>query len=142
MILISHRGNINGANPDSENCPDYVFEAIRLGYDVEVDVWKVGDKWFLGHDAPEYEVDINSLPIDKIWFHAKDMESFISLFYSGAHVFYQTTEVVVVTNKGHLWYHTGHVSMYGICVLPEKNGFLVFDTSSGICSDYIERFKK
>ena len=30
MILISHRGNINGPNPEMENNPEYIQKAIRL----------------------------------------------------------------------------------------------------------------
>ena len=48
MILISHRGNINGRIPDLENSPDYIDAAIKLGYDVEVDVWFYNDSFFLG----------------------------------------------------------------------------------------------
>jgi hypothetical protein len=106
-----------------------------------VDIWKVGDEWFLGHDIPEHKFDIDSLPASKVWFHAKNMEAFVEMFYTDFNVFYQTVEPVVVTSKNHLWYHTGYVSEKGICVLPERNGFLVFDCSTGICSDYIERFK-
>ena len=38
MILISHRGNITGRIPDSENRPSYIQDTINLGYDVEIDV--------------------------------------------------------------------------------------------------------
>ena len=39
MILISHRGNINGKKPNYENKPEYIWEALRKGYHCEVDVW-------------------------------------------------------------------------------------------------------
>ena len=39
MILISHRGNINGKFKSWENEPTYIDKAISEGYDVEVDVW-------------------------------------------------------------------------------------------------------
>ena len=40
--------------------PDYVNEAILAGYDVEVDAWVVTpeNKIFLGHDEPEFEVNL------------------------------------------------------------------------------------
>jgi len=38
MKLISHRGNLFGPNPTNENNPDYILNAIELGYDVEIDV--------------------------------------------------------------------------------------------------------
>ena len=40
MLLISHRGNINGINK-MENNPNYLDKAMSLGYNVEIDVWKI-----------------------------------------------------------------------------------------------------
>ena len=55
MKLISHRGNISGPNPERENHPEYIFEVLQAGYDVEIDVWFVDNKFMLGHDEPQYE---------------------------------------------------------------------------------------
>ena len=60
MKLIAHRGNITGRNPDEENSPDYISQAIQKGYDVEVDVWLM-DGIYLGHDKPQYETSIDFL---------------------------------------------------------------------------------
>ena len=48
MILISHRGNINGRIPEKENRPQYIETTLVSGYDVEVDVWYVNGKLMLG----------------------------------------------------------------------------------------------
>ena len=56
MILISHRGNISGKNSKLENNPDYIIEAKKKGFDVEVDVWFKNNKFYLGHDYPKFEV--------------------------------------------------------------------------------------
>ena len=56
MILISHRGNINGRKPELENGQRYCAEAINAGYNVEIDVWFT-DTWWTGHDRPQYRVD-------------------------------------------------------------------------------------
>ena len=56
MILISHRGNLNGKMPQNENHPDYIDEAIHAGYDVEVDVWMIDNELFLGHDEPNIKL--------------------------------------------------------------------------------------
>jgi len=48
-MLISHRGNIDGKTL-LENQPSYIDDAIDLGYDVEIDIWYIGDKLYLGHD--------------------------------------------------------------------------------------------
>ena len=34
MILISHRGNLNGVNVKKENSVDYIEEALDQGFDV------------------------------------------------------------------------------------------------------------
>ena len=57
MILISHRGNLNGSLQWEENRPDYINNALDLGYDVEIDVWKQPDGWYLGHDEPQFLID-------------------------------------------------------------------------------------
>ena len=41
MILIAHRGNINGPRVEFENNPEYVLRAIEMGFDAEVDVWLI-----------------------------------------------------------------------------------------------------
>jgi len=37
-IFIAHRGNIGLANSKKENSPEYIDEAIKAGFDVEIDV--------------------------------------------------------------------------------------------------------
>ena len=37
MKLIAHRGNIDGPS-DEQNSPDYIDNALSLGYDAEIDV--------------------------------------------------------------------------------------------------------
>jgi hypothetical protein len=59
MILISHRGNINGKNDVRENSMFYIMEALTMGFDVEIDVWYINNEWFLGHDKPQYQINID-----------------------------------------------------------------------------------
>jgi len=56
MILISHRGNIDGKIENLENSPVYIDQSLSLGYDVEIDVWVVEGVLFLGHDKPQYDI--------------------------------------------------------------------------------------
>ena len=39
MILVSHRGNLSGPDPDKENNPTQINKTLDLGYDCEVDLW-------------------------------------------------------------------------------------------------------
>ena len=38
MKFISHRGNLDGPMKEFENHPDYINDAIKKGFDVEIDV--------------------------------------------------------------------------------------------------------
>ena len=49
MFFISHRGNVNGKNQEYENNPEYILEAIGLGFDVEVDIWLYKTKLYFSH---------------------------------------------------------------------------------------------
>ena len=53
MILISNRGNVDGVNLEKENTQSYIQQAIDLGYDVEIDVRYINNKFWLGHDSPD-----------------------------------------------------------------------------------------
>ena len=70
MKAISHRGNINSIEKDRENSPDYINEALKNGFDVEVDVRFENGKFFLGHDFNQFEIDkkflLNNYHIIKI----------------------------------------------------------------------------
>ena len=43
MVLISHRGNLEGKNIELENDPTYIDSAIEKGFDVEIDLWVDND---------------------------------------------------------------------------------------------------
>ena len=43
MRFIAHRGNVYGANKEKENRPEYIKQALALGFDVEIDVWYLND---------------------------------------------------------------------------------------------------
>ena len=47
MKFISHRGNLYGPNPKLENKPTYIIEALKMGFDVEVDVFFRNKKFCL-----------------------------------------------------------------------------------------------
>jgi hypothetical protein len=67
MILISHRGNLNGPNKNFENRPEYINYALSKGFNVEVDVKIYKNKIFLGHNKPQYKINSTFLLNKKIW---------------------------------------------------------------------------
>jgi hypothetical protein len=145
MILIAHRGNVDGPNPDRENHPDYIREAIKAGYDVEIDVWYVDGKLFLGHDNPLYDFPVDVFHSDKIWVHAKNGEAFYKLSnYTNIHTFYHTDEDWVLTTKKYIWTYPGKqlLGRNCICVLPELGFEGALEFCAGICSDYISNWRE
>lgn len=145
MILIAHRGLVDGPNKDFENRPDVIDDAIQNGYDVEVDVWYENNKWFTGHDNAQYDISMNFLFERKrhLWIHTKNEEAFIEL---NKHVmlfnfFWHDTDTYTMTSQGIPWIYPGKkLMMSGICVMPELNYDLADVVSLdclGVCSDYI-----
>ena len=72
MILISHRGNINGKS-NRENQPEYIQEALVRDFDVEVDIWYTDGEFWLGHDGPQYQIKESFLENSRLWCHSKNM---------------------------------------------------------------------
>jgi len=141
MILISHRGNINGPNIREENSPDYLNFAIKKNYDVEIDVWFHNNSFFLGHDKPQYKIEEKYLCNEKFWCHAKNIEAMEALKKINATYFWHQTDDVVLTSNGYFWTFPGKkLFSNSICVLPEKTNQKKF-SCAGICSDFIENYK-
>lgn len=141
MFLISHRGNISGKLPERENTVDYIQEALGLGYDVEVDVWKTGNEFYLGHDGPETLIKLEFLRNDKLWCHAKNMDSLAAMMSESIHCFWHQTDDVTLTSRGYLWTYPGKpLTENSICVMPELNEQPI-ENSVGVCSDFIDNYR-
>ena len=141
MYLISHRGNINGIQKDNENKPQYIDKALSSGYDVEVDVRFDNNKFFLGHDFNQYQINKDFLLNEKIWCHAKTKESLMALQEINAHYFWHQEDDYTITSKGFIWTYPGKKLLpQSICVLPENENYKNIDCL-GICSDFIQRYK-
>ena len=65
MIIISHRGNTEGESGLTANHPEAVSSLLEKGIHCEVDVWRVFDKYFLGHDEAKYKVSRKFLKNNK-----------------------------------------------------------------------------
>tara|TARA_R110002060_G_scaffold43484_4_gene54906 strand:+ start:1306 stop:1731 length:426 start_codon:yes stop_codon:yes gene_type:complete len=141
MILISHRGNIDGKNIELENKPTYINDALKKGYNVEIDVW-YKNGFYLGHDNPQYSVKPSFLFQDKIWCHAKNIEAIVEMNkYPEIHYFWHQEDDITLTSKRYIWVYPGKQPIENsIAVMPE----LYNDDISkciGICSDNIKKYK-
>lgn len=141
MILISHRGNINGRIIDHENRPDYVEDTIRLGFDVEVDVWFKDGEFYLGHDEPQYEVDYKFLINEKLWCHAKNIDAVLEMKKYVIHYFWHEEDTIALTSKNYVWAYPGKQPIKrSIAVMPELHNDDI-SQCIGVCSDYILKYK-
>ena len=141
MILISHRGNINGKLSNKENAPYYVNEALELGYNVEIDVWWYKNNFYLGHDEPMYKIELKYLQDYRLWCHAKNIEAIINMKNNNIHYFWHQKDDITLTSKNYIWAYPGKQPIKdSIAILPELYNDNV-DMCKGICSDYIKLYK-
>jgi hypothetical protein len=142
MKLIAHRGNINGPNMTDENKPQYILDAINSGYYVEIDVWKIDDKLFLGHDNPVYLItqDFFTLQVkERVYAHAKNISALKWLVENNINCFSHDKDTAVLTLQGELWTYPGNeLTPLSICVMPEwYTDIKSIENVAGICSDYV-----
>ena len=166
VVLIAHRGNTDGRNPEMENKPEYILQAIEKGFYVEIDVWLLDQgRVFLGHDEPEYEIHASFLlnNKDKIICHAKTPETLQFLCGSDLHCFFHDTDDCTLTSKKYIWTYPGkYLTLRSICVMPEwnENGIKCIkneyecigeeqgikgcagEECYGICSDFVSEIKQ
>lgn len=144
MIYISHRGNIDGKIPELENSIDYINSAIKLGFDVEIDIWMIEGVLFLGHDGPQYGITQHWLNerCTKLWIHCKNIEAVEWFSDIGAfNWFWHETDTITLTSKGFIWAYPGKQPIKdSIAVMPEIHNENILGCV-GVCSDYIKNYK-
>ena len=148
MIFISHRGNINGIDKKKENTLNYIQNAINLKYEVEIDIYFYKNNFWLGHDEPTYKINDQKLLLNnKLWIHAENIQAINKLLEIKAkkYFWHQNDDVTLTSNKL-LWTYPGkELTKNSICVMPELseyNTLKKIKNCYGICSDFIENYKK
>lgn len=142
MIKIAHRGNIYGPNKEFENNPDYLINAISLGYEVEIDLWANRGNFYLGHDEPMYGVDpfIIMDMSTSAWFHCKNFDALelMSKNFKFCKFFWHEDDDYTMTNNGYIWTYPGkRVGTNSILVDTDLTSGVDYDKIYGICSDYV-----
>jgi hypothetical protein len=145
MIFIAHRGNLNGPDPINENKPEYLRSAISKGFFIETDLWMIEDKLYLGHDNPQYEIQINFLLEIKeyLFCHCKNIRAlhFIINNCPDIECFYHNEDACVLTSKKHIWNYPGsELTDISICVMPERINQTPLNCF-GACTDYPIKYK-
>lgn len=153
MKHISHRGNISGREPEKENSPSFIEIAISKGYDVEIDFRTHENKLYLGHDTPDYLVDLDWVfdKKDSLWIHCKDLKTAQKLFelskdVTGLKYFCHNEDDFTLVSSGHIWVHYNPLDKFneyldGNCIIPLLDLELIEKYYNpnvyGICSDYV-----
>jgi len=144
MLFISHRGNLTGKDTSFENHPDYIQEALSVGYNVEIDVWWYNERFYLGHDEPSYVMPETYLLNTSLWFHCKNVEALQSIgSYNSIKYFWHQEDDVTLTSNRKIWTYPGKKLVKGaIAVLPEEeyNGNL-WDCYA-ICTDTVYEYER
>ena len=144
MLFIAHRGNVRGPS-NEENAPWHVEHALAHGFDVEVDVWVDENTICLGHDEPEYHIDMSFLSQDGLWCHAKNAKALSLLLELDQTVFYHQEDNFTITSNGYIWSYPG-CATEPKCIAMEagfsENVARGLRNISGVCSDYIWEYRK
>ena len=160
MIIISHRGNLNGPNPQDENKPDYIDSAYELTagkIQIEADIRFIDKKWYLGHDGADYPVSLRWMKERNhfIWWHVKNLDALVELnrISAKSHEVYLTEDQFSRKQVFFYFWHQnddytltsgGHIWTFPNKPIRGKNSIIVLNNKQdvppkgifGICTDY------
>lgn len=143
MKIISHRGYLNGPDQSIENNPAHIKRILSMGLDAEIDVL-YEDRFYLGHDKPIHQVDIDFLKSDGLWCHAKSLKSLQAMLSNGIHCFWHEQDKCTLTSKGYIWSFPG-VETSGektVFLFPERYQDVDTTKYEAICTDFPLQYKK
>lgn len=140
MIIISHRANIDDDTQNTlENSPHQIMRCLNEGFDVEIDVWRIDNQMFLGHDSPQYKIDYNFLENKKLWCHAKNHEALMVMTHNHKiNCFWHDTDKYTLTSRGFVWvYPNVELPKNSVAVMPEKTNYSIDDLKKcyAVCTD-------
>ena len=137
MILISHRANISGPDPENENTPDKIICVLDLGLDCEIDVWRVDGNFYLGHDDPTYPIDWKFLCKPNLWIHAKNLEA-LSNMPNNVNFFWHESDSYTLTSEGYIWtFPDKKTCRKSVAVDNNKNWRDKNYNCFAVCTDYV-----
>jgi hypothetical protein len=142
-IFISHRGNIDGRSPENENKEEHIMEATALGFNVEVDVWRIAGSFYLGHDYPAYETSKDFLLTNEgLLCHAKNVAALEWLTSKNIHCFWHNQDKYTMTSKGYIISYPGvSCSSKKLIIMKPEFHSKKIGKCFAICSDYIYKYR-
>ena len=143
MYFISIGGNLTGRNEELEYKPEYVQNALDLGFFVIVDVYVDIEKSMV-YLAGKYETNLKFLRNSKIICRAMNLLTLNALLNANCHVYYDT-DIPTITSYGLIVMPTEEYDMHSsrsIVYSEEFNKVFKIVPLSGIYSNNIEKIKK
>lgn len=149
MQIISHRANRYGPDPIYENKINPIELFTSNKKNVEIDVWLIGDSFYLKHDTPNvYTVKVTSDWLIKqrkyLLFHAKNVMALEWALDNKFHCFSHEEDSYAFTSKGLLIVYPGKFipNLPNVIVmLPELSGRDLPIDIFGICTDFVENYE-
>jgi len=136
MKLISHRGNLSGPS-EYANDPNQIKAVLNMGYDCEVDFWFVNNKYYLGHDKPNFEIKKSFLEKRNLWIHCKNLQA-LEKVPRKSNYFWHQTDDFTLTSHGYIWTFPGkNVGKKSVLVDHNKEWYKLDYKCHGICTDYL-----
>lgn len=142
LILISHRGNLDGVQEDRENTPSYIQTALREGFAVCCDVIAQHGAFLLPTRAGYHKLPYALLSNPQMWFLASDAITLDALCAVNAHAV-PASSPVALTSVHYLWCLPGaDLTPRSIAVFPEEvnPAWLESGEPAGVCSNEILRY--
>tara|TARA_R110002167_G_scaffold90878_2_gene244472 strand:+ start:489 stop:902 length:414 start_codon:yes stop_codon:yes gene_type:complete len=137
MILISHRGNLEGPS-DLENHPAQIKKVLDLGYDCEIDVWYEFGEFYLGHDIAEYRIKPAFLDQEGLWLHCKNLDA-LNACTDKQNYFWHERDSYTLTSKNFIWTFPNKLVVdKSIIVDNDPNWQSKNYDCFGVCSDWIK----
>jgi hypothetical protein len=139
MLIISHRGNIDGVNKFFENNPVHIFNLLKNNIQVEIDVWFKDGNILLGHDEPQHIIDYEFLKQDGLWCHAKNLNALYYMIQNNIkNYFWHQEDYFTLTSSKYIWtYPTNLVTDKSIIVDLSKNWKNKNYDCFGVCVDFL-----
>lgn len=149
MLIISHRGNLEGENESTENSPSQIETAINFGYDVEIDLWLIDNDFMLGHDKPEHPISLDWLVSNEkfLWVHCKNFEAidYLSKNKINLNYFFHDSDDLTLTSRNFMWIYPKKIySNNSIIVCKDDDEFKNYlkKPPLGVCTDNPHLLKK
>ena len=146
MKLIAHRGLSKGPNKELENRPSQIESALQHGFDCEVDFWIVDDRFYLGHDGPQFHIKQDFIKHAGLWIHAKNLNALHYLVGTDLNFFWHQTDNYTLTSTGYIWTYPGQsLTKHSVMVMPEWDDPTLDNARHAdcfaVCSDFVSLLK-